>query len=89
MRSAGEILSDNNKSRSSEIISVKLLDLPIGMSERVFLIQKISMAGQAAKPIKAQPRPILKYNKAMPPKSRAIKMINVRARTGGLFSARF
>ena len=89
VRSAGVVLLDNNKSKSSEIRSVKLLVLPIGVSERAFLIQKMSIAGQVEKPIKAQPRLILKYSNVMPPKSKTIKMISMNARTGVLFKVRF
>ncbi len=89
VRSVGVVLSESSRSKSSEIISVKSSDLPIGMSDKAFLIQKINMAGQAERPINVQPMVSLKNNNAIPPKSRAMKMIRERAKTGGLFKMRF
>ena len=89
VRSAGEEFLVISRSKSSEIRSVKLSVLPIGMSTRSFLIQKISMAGREEKPIKVQPMEFWKYNSVMPPKSRAINTTRVSASIGGLFSACF
>ena len=89
IKSAGVVLGDKSRSKSSESRSVKLLDLPTGISFKSFLIQKTSMAGKAEKPINVQPSAIWKYSRAMPPKSKVMKITSVSVKTGGLLSERF
>ena len=88
-RSAGVVLGDSSKSKSSERMSVKVPEVPMGMSERAFLIQKRSMAGRAEKPMRVQPMDDRMSRSVMPPASKAIYITKTSASTGGVLSACF
>ena len=88
-KSVAEVLLESKSKRFSESMSVKLSVFLMGISVRAVLIQNINMAGKTEKPISVQPIECLKYNKAMPPVSRAMNSKSESARNGGVLKRCF
>ena len=64
------------------------LDLPILISDKSFLIQKMSMKKIGAVRSRNQPKEFLKTRRAMPLARRRAKITTQKVRKGGLLNAR-